>query len=72
MSPTKEAPASLSPAATVFLALDSQRRYVHKLLGESPRRRRIDKTMRVSFLDTLPGGGMGKYQSELERQTRVA
>ena len=54
MFPTKEAPASLSPADLVGLALSSQSREVHKLLHVSPRRRRIEDTMRVSFLGTLP------------------
>ena len=50
MSPTKDAPASLAPVAPVYLALDSQRRDAQKLIHEFPRRRRIDETMRVSFL----------------------
>ena len=71
MSPTKKAPASLSPAAPVYLALDSQRRDMPKLLHESPRRRRIDETMRVSFLGTIPEEEGERYQRELERQTGV-
>ena len=54
MSPTKEALASLSPADPVGLALSSPSREVHKLLHESPWRRRIEDTMRVSFLGILP------------------
>ena len=71
MSPTKKAPASLSPAAPVYLALDSQMRDMQKLLYESPSRRRIDETMRVSFLGTMPEEKGERYQRELERQTGV-
>ena len=54
MSPTKEAPASLSPVELVGPELGSRSREIQKLLHESPRRRRIDDTVRVSFLGTLP------------------
>ena len=41
MSPTKEAPASLSPVDPISLAMDNRNRNLPKLLHESPRRRRI-------------------------------
>ena len=50
----KKAPASLSPVDPVCLALNSRRGYGQKLLHESRRRRRIEETVRVSFLGTLP------------------
>ena len=68
MSRTKEAPVSLSPVVLVGLALGSRSREKQKQLHESPRRRRIDDTMRVSFLGTLPEGEWERYQSELERK----
>ena len=49
MSPTKEAPASLSPVEPISLAMDYRRRDLQKLLHESPRRRKIEESMRVSF-----------------------
>ena len=49
MSLTKESPASLSPVELVGPALGSRSREIQKLLHESPRRRRIDDTMRVTF-----------------------
>ena len=71
MSSTKEAPASLSPVDPISLAMDFWRRDLQKLLHESPRRRKIEETMRVSFLSTLPEEEWERYQSELERKTRV-
>ena len=71
MSSTKEAPASLSPVDPVCLALESQRWYAQKQIHESPRRRRIDETMRVCFLGTLSQKEWVRYQSELERKTGV-
>ena len=68
MSPTKEAPASLSPVDPIGLAVDYRNRDVQNLLHESPRRRRIDETMRVSFLSTLPEEEWERNQSELERK----
>ena len=41
MSPTKEAPASLSPVDPISLAMDHRRRDLQKLFHESPRRRKI-------------------------------
>ena len=41
LSPTKEAPASLSPADPVALALSYRGREVHKLLHEPPRRNEL-------------------------------
>ena len=71
MSPTKEAPASLSPLDPISLAMDYRSRDLQKLLHESPRRRKIEETMRVSFLSTLPEDEWERYQSELERKTGV-
>ena len=66
-----EAPASLSPVDPTGLAMDYRSRDIQKLLHESPRRRRIDETMRVSFLSTLPEQEWEIYQSELERKAVV-
>ena len=71
MSPTKEAPASLSPMEPISLAMDYRRRELQKLLHESPTRRKIEESMRVSFLSTLPKEEWERYQSELERETGV-
>ena len=71
MSPTKEAPASLSPVEPISLVMDYRRRDLQKLLHESPRRRKIEDNMRVSFLSTLPEEEWERYQSELQRETRV-
>ena len=71
VSPTREAPASLSPVDPIGLAMDYRSRDIQKLLHESPRRRRIDETMRVSFLSTLPEEEWERYQSELERKAGV-
>ena len=68
-SPTKEAPASLSPVDSISLAMDYRSRDPQKLLHESPRRRKIEETMRVSFLSTLPEEEWERYQSEKERKT---
>ena len=51
--------------------MDYRRKDVQKLLHESPWRRRIDETMRVSFLSTLPEEEWERYQSELERKAGV-
>ena len=67
MSPTKEAPANLSPVDPKGLARDYRSRDPQKLLHESPRRRKIEEAMRVSFLSTLPEEEWERYQSELER-----
>ena len=71
MSPTREAPASLSPVNPISLAMDYRSRDLQKLLHESPRRRRIEETMRVFFLSTLPEEERERYQSELERKAGV-
>ena len=65
MSPTKEAPATLSLVDPVSLAMDNRCRNLQKLLHESPRRRRIEETK------TLPEEEWERYQSELERTTGV-
>ena len=67
MSTTKEAPASLSPVDPIILAMDYRRRDLQKLLHDSPRRRKIEETMRVS----LPEEEWEIYQSEHERKTGV-
>ena len=54
ISHAEEAPANLSPMDAVGLALGSRSRGINKLLNESTRRRRIDDTMRVIFMGTLP------------------
>ena len=54
MSPKREAPASLSPVDPIALAMEYRSRDIQKLLHESPRRRRIDDTLRISYLSTLP------------------
>ena len=71
MSPTWEAPAILSPVDPIGLAVDYRSRCTQKLLHDSPRRRRVDETMRVSFLRTLPEEEWERYQSELERKAGV-
>ena len=71
MSPAKEAPASLSPVEPISLAMDCRRRDLQKLLHESPRKRKIEESMRVSFLSTLPEEEWERYQSELQRETGV-
>ena len=71
MSPTKEAPANLSPVDPISLAMDYRRRDLQKLLHESSRRRKIEENMRVSILSTLPEEDWERYQSELERETGV-
>ena len=71
MSPTKEALARLSPVEPISLAMDYRRRDLQKLLHESPRRRKIEENMRVSFLSTLPEEEWERYQSEFERDTGV-
>ena len=53
------------------LALAYRNREIPKLLHELPRRRRIDETMRVSFLSTLPKEEWEIFQSELERKAGV-
>ena len=70
-SPTKKALVSLSPVDPISLAMDHRSRDLQKLLHESPRRRSIEETMRVSFLSTLPEEEWERYQSELERKRGV-
>ena len=69
MSLTKENPANLSPVESMSLVEAYQRKGESKLLNESPRRKRIDESMRVAFLGTLPEEEWERYQSELERKT---
>ena len=71
MSPTREAPASLSPVDPIGLAMSYRIRDIQKLLHESPRRQRIDETMRVSFLSILSEEEWERYHSELERKAGV-
>ena len=51
--------------------MEYRSRGIQKLFHESPRRRIIDETMRVSFLSTLPEEEWERYQSELERNAGV-
>ena len=69
MSPTKEASADLSPIDPISQARECRSRDPQKLLHESPRRRKIEESMRVSFLSTLPEEEWERYQSELEGKT---
>ena len=69
MSPTKEASADLSPVDPISQVRECRSRDPQRLLHESPRRRKIEESMRVSFLSTLLEGEGERYQSELERKT---
>ena len=69
MSPTKEASADLSPMDPKSQARECRSRDPQRLLHESPRRRKIEESMRVSFLSTLPEEEWERYQSELESKT---
>ena len=69
MSPTKEASADLSPIDPISQARECRSRDPQKLLHESPRRRKIEESVRVSFLSTLPEEEWERYQSELEGKT---
>ena len=69
MSPTKEASADLSPMDPISQARECRSRDPQRLLHESPRRRKIEDSMRVSFLSTLPEEEWERYQSELEDMT---
>ena len=68
-SPTKEASTDLSPMDPISQARDGRSRDPQRLLHESPRRRKIEESMRVSFLSTLPEEEWEIYQSELESKT---
>ena len=69
MSPTKEASADLSPMDPISQARECRSRDPQRLLHESARRRKIEESMRVSFLSTLPEEEWERYQSELEGKT---
>ena len=69
MSPTKEALADLSPVDPISQARECRSRDPQRMLHESPRRRKIEESMRVCFLSTLPEEEWERYQSELERKT---
>ena len=69
MSPTKKASADLSPMDPISQARECRSRDLQRLLHESPRRRKIEESMRVSFLSTLPEEELERYQSELEGKT---
>ena len=71
MFAAKEVRNSLSPVEPISLAMDYRRRDLQKLLHESPRRRKIEENMRVSFLSRLPEEEWERYQSELQRETGV-
>ena len=69
MSPTEEVSADLSPMDPISQARECRSRDPQRLLHESPRRRKIEESMRVSFLSTLPEEEWERYQSELEGKT---
>ena len=69
MSPTKEASADLSPVDPISQTRECRNRDPLRLLHESPTRRKIEESMRVSFLSTLPEEEWERYQSELESKT---
>ena len=69
MSPTKEASADLSPMDPISQARECRNRDPQRLLHESPRRRKIEESMRISLLSTLPEEQWERYQSELESKT---
>ena len=69
VSPTKEASADLSPMDPISQARECRNRDPQRLLHESPRRRKIEESMRVSLLSTLPEEEWERYQSELESKT---
>ena len=69
MSPTKEASADLSPMDPISQARECRSRDPQKLLHESPRRRKIEESMKISFLSTLPEEEWERYQMELEGKT---
>ena len=70
MSPTKEASADLSPIDPISQARECRSRDPQRFIHESPRRRKIEESMRVSFLSTLPEEEWERYQSELEGKTK--
>ena len=69
MSPTKEASADLSPMDPISQARECRSRDPQRLLHESPRRRKIKDSMKISFLSTLPEEEWERYQMELEGKT---
>ena len=69
MSPTKKASADLSPVDPISQARECRNKDPQRLLHESPRRRKFEESMRVSFLRTLPEEEWKRYQGELERKT---
>ena len=66
MSPTKEASADLSPMDPISQARECRSRDPQRLLHESPRRRKIEESMKISFLSTLPEEEWERYQMELD------
>ena len=68
-SPTKEASADLSPMDPISQARECRSREPQRLLHGSPRRRKIEESMKISFLSTLPEEEWERYQSELEGKT---
>ena len=69
MSSTKEASADLSPMDPISQARECRSRDPQRLLHESPRRRKIEESMKISFLSTLPEEEWERYQMELEGKT---
>ena len=59
----------LDPMGPISQARECRNRDPQRLLHESPRRRKIEESMRVSFLSTLPEEEWQRYQSELESKT---
>ena len=69
MSPTKEASADLSPMDPISQARECRSKDPQRLLHESPRRRKTEESMKISFLGTLPEEEWKRYQMELEGKT---
>ena len=69
MSPAKEASADLYPMDPISQARECRTRDPQRLLHESPRRRKTEESMRVSFLSRLPEEEWERYRSELESKT---
>ena len=69
MSPTKEASADQSPMDPISQARECRSKDPQRLLHESPRRRKIEESMKISFLSTLPEEEWERYQMELEGKT---
>ena len=75
ISPTKEASADLSPMDPISQARECRSRDPQRLLHESPRRRKIEESMRVSFLGHLMAWSekraMQEYLKELTENSNL-